>query len=120
MLIIHWHKGKLQMQTIVNLLQGKNLIFKSLKSIEPKTFGSRKKIEIYLGVDLQRYYTCILRIEKKSRILSKEALELMEFHKKLEQMNESKIKKKYIYIHAPLCSKAKALLKSEKWLVWHE
>jgi len=108
------------MKEIANLLQEKNLIFKSLKPIEPKTFGSRKKIEIYLGVDLQKYYTCILRIQKKSRILSKEAREIMEFHKKLEQLNESKIKKKYIYIQAPLCSKSKALFKEEKWVVWHE
>ena len=108
------------MKEIVNLIQEKNLIFKSLKPIEPKTFGSRKKIEIYLGVDLKKYYTCILRIEKKSRILSKEAMELMEFHKKLEQLNQSSIKKKYIHIQAPLCSKAKALLKQEKWIIWHE
>ncbi|MBU1667275.1 hypothetical protein KKC13_02585 [bacterium] len=108
------------MKEIVNLLQEKNLIFKSLRPIEPKTFGSRKKIEIYLGVDLKKYYACVLRIRKKSRILSKEAMDLMEFHKKLELMNKSKIKKKYIYIQAPLCSKAKALLQEEKWVVWHE
>lgn len=108
------------MKKIVNLLQEKNLIFKSLKPIEPKTLGSRKKIEIYLGVDLKKYYASILRIQKKSRILRKEAMELMEFHKKLEYLNESRIKKKYIYIQAPLCSKAKALLEAEKWTVWQE
>lgn len=82
--------------------------------------GSRKKIALYLGVDLEKYYTCILHIHKKSRILTKEAIEIMEFHKKLEALNESRIKKKYIYIQAPLCSKAKTLLTSEKWVVWHE
>ena len=45
-------------------------------------------------------------------------MELMEFHKRLETYNESRIKKKYIYIQAPLCSKAKALFKEEKWRVW--
>ena len=106
------------MKTIVDLLQEKKLIFKSLKPISIKELGSRKKIDMYLGVDLNSYYACIIYISKKSRILQKEAMELMEFHKKLEAYNESKINKKYIYIQAPLCSKAKALLEKEKWIVW--
>jgi hypothetical protein len=107
------------MKELVHLLQSKKLLFKSLKPIEIKEFNSRKKINIYLGVDLQRYYCCIIHIKKKSKILTKEALELMEFHKKLELLNESKINKKYIYIEAPLCSKAKALFKEQKWRVWN-
>jgi len=108
------------MKEIVHLLQEKKLVFKSLKSIEPKELGTRKKIHIYIGVNLKKYYACILHISKKSRILSKEALEIMELHQKLEQYNDSKINKKYIYIQAPLCSKAKALFQEQKWTVWHE
>jgi len=108
------------MKEIVDLLQEKKLVFKSLKPIDNKTLNSRKKVDIYLGVDLKKYYACILHIRKKSRILKKEALELMAFHEKLEVLNESKINHKYIYIQAPLCSKAKALLQEEKWTVWHE
>jgi len=44
----------------------------------------------------------------------------MAFHEKLEVLNDSKINKKYIYIQAPLCSKAKALMQEEGWRVWHE
>jgi len=105
------------MKEIVEKLQEKKLLFKSLKEIDIKEFGSRKKIDLYLGVDLKKYYCCIIHISKKSRILKKEAEQLMEFHKKLEKYNDSKIKKRYIYIEAPLCSKAKALLESKGWLV---
>ncbi|SFV57679.1 hypothetical protein MNB_SV-12-1415 [hydrothermal vent metagenome] len=106
------------MKDIVDRLQEKRLVFKSFKHIDIKQqFGSRKKIDLYLGVDLKKYYACIIHISKKSRILQKEAIELMKFHKKLESYNESKIKKKYIYIQAPLCSKAKALFESEGWMV---
>jgi hypothetical protein len=108
------------MKEIVDFLQSKKLIFKSLSPIELKSLGSRKKIDIYLGVDLKKYYACILHIKKKSKILKKEALELMAFHEKLELLNDSKINNKYIYIQAPLCSKAKALMQDEKWTVWHE
>jgi len=106
------------MKTIVEKLQEKRLIFKSLKHIDiKKEFASRKKIDLYLGVNLKKYYSCIIHISKKSRILKKEAEQLIEFHKKLEKYNESKINKKYIYIEAPLCSKAKALFESEGWRI---
>lgn len=106
------------MKDVVERLQEKSLVFKSLKQIDiKKEFSSRKKIDLYLAVDLKKYYTCIIHISKKSRILKKEAEQLMEFHKKLEKYNESKIKRKYIYIEAPLCSKAKALLENEGWKV---
>jgi hypothetical protein len=105
------------MRDIVDKLQSKRLIFKSLKSISPKELGSRKRIEIYLGVDLDRYYSCIIHINKKSRVIQKDAKELMALHKKLEEYNSSAIKKKYIYIQAPLCSKAKKLLKENGWRI---
>ena len=108
------------MKKIVEYLQNKNLIFKSLKEISPKELGSRKKITLYLGVDLKGYYALILSIEKKSRILKKEALELMALHEKVESYVDTKIMKKYIVIKAPLCSKAKVLMEENKWKVWHE
>ncbi|MBD3792883.1 MAG: hypothetical protein IE889_01815 [Campylobacterales bacterium] len=105
------------MKEIVDKLQEHKLLFKSLRPISVKELGSRKKIDLYLGVDTKKYYACIIHIVKKSRILQKEAQELMAFHKALEAHNESVIKKKYIYIQAPLCSKAKALLEENGWVV---
>ena len=106
------------MKEIVEYLQKKNLIFKSLKVISPKEIGSRKKIELYLGVDLKGYYALVMKIEKKSRILRKEADELMLLHEKIETYIDSKIMKKYIIIKSPLCAKAKALLEEHKWKVF--
>ena len=107
------------MKKIVEYLQTKNIIFKSFKEVAPKELGSRKKIEIYVGVDLKGYYAVVMRVEKKSRVLRKEIGELMALHEKLERYMDSKIKKKYIIIKAPLCSKAKALLEENGWKVWH-
>lgn len=108
------------MKEIVDLLQEKKLIFKSLTPIETKALGSRKKINIYLGVNLKKYYASIFEIEKKSRVLQKEANEFIALHEKLEIYNDSKINHKYIYIKAPLCSKAKKLLEEKGWVVWHQ
>jgi len=107
------------MKDIVEYLQRKQIIFKSLKVLTAKELGSRKKIDIFLGVDLKGYYADVMQLEKKSRVLRKEAEELMRLHEKLEKYIDSSIKKKYIIIKAPLCSKAKALLEEHHWKVWH-
>ena len=108
------------MKEITEYLRQKNLIFKSFKEIKPKELASRKKVEIYLGVDLKGYYTIVMQLDKKSRVLQKEAHELMGLHEKLEKRIEAKITQKYILIHAPLCSKAKALFETHGWVVWAE
>lgn len=107
------------MKLIVEYLQKKQIVFKSLKEISPKELGSRKKISIYVGVNLKGYYADVMYLEKKSRVLRKEVTQLIALHEKLETYIDSKIKKKYIIIKAPLCSKAKALLEENSWKVWH-
>ena len=108
------------MKQTVEYLQQKNILFKSLKPISPKELGSRKKVEIFVGVDLKGYYADVMVLEKKSRVLRKEVGELMVLHEKLEKYIDSSIKKKYIIITAPLCSKAKALLQENGWKVFHQ
>jgi len=108
------------MKKTVEYLQKKHLIFKSLKEISPKELGSRKKLRLYLGVNLKSYYSVVIVVEKKSRVVQKEATELMLIHEKLEQYAQSKITKKYMIIKAPLCSKAKVLLEENGWKVWQE
>jgi len=106
------------MKTIVETLGKKNIIFKSLKHIEPKSLGTKKQIGIYLGTKLDNYYAIVLYVERKSRILSKDVEDYIALHHKVEGYNESKIYKKYIIIHAPLCSKAKAKLLEFGWRVF--
>lgn len=107
------------MKNLVEYLNHKNIIFKSLKEITPKELGSRKKVSLYIGVDLKGYYALVMDLEKKSRVLRKEAEELMLLHEKVERYIDTKITKKYIIIKAPLCSKAKLLLEERGWKVWH-
>jgi len=108
------------MKNLVEYLNRKNIIFKSLKEITPKELGSRKKVSLYIGVDLKGYYALVMDLEKKSRVLRKEAEELMLLHEKVELYIDTKVTKKYIVIKAPLCSKAKLLLEERGWKVWHE
>ena len=107
------------MKTIVEQMNSKNIICKSLVEVLPKELGSRKKVALYMGVDLKGYYCLVMKLSKKSRVLRKEATELMGIHEKMESYKDTKIMKKYIWIEAPLCSKAKALLEEHNWKVWH-
>ena len=107
------------MKAIVEEMRSKNIICKSLEEVTPKVLGSRKKVSLYVGVDLKSYYCMIIKLTKKSRVLRKEAEELMALHEKMEAYKNTKITKKYIWIEAPLCSKAKALLEEHGWKVMH-
>ena len=107
------------MKALVEYLNHKNIIFKSLQEIMPKELGSRKKVLLYLGLDLKGYYGLVMEVEKKSRVLRKEAGEFMLLHEKLEKYIDSKITKKYILVKAPLCSHAKVMLEENGWKVWH-
>lgn len=107
------------MKALVEYLNYKNIIFKSLEEIMPKELGSRKKVSLYLGVDLKGYYALVIELDKKSRVLRKEATELMLLHEKLEKHIDSRVTKKYIMIKAPLCFHAKTVLGENGWKVWH-
>ena len=106
------------MKEIVEFFQERGIVFKSFKVIPPKALGSRKKVAIFIAVDLKGYYADVMWLEKKSRVLRKEAEELMRLHESLERYIDSSIKQKYIIIKAPLCSKAKALLEENGWRVF--
>jgi len=105
------------MREVVDICRKKGKVFTSFRPIELKELGSRKKVNIYLGVDLKKYYTMIVYISKKSRILRKEATEFFELHRRLEKLNDTKILKKCIIINAPICSKAKAMMIEDGWEV---
>lgn len=106
------------MKAIVEFFGSKKIIFKSLKQIPVSALSSRKKVDIYLGVNIKDFYCAIFSISKSSRVLKKEVLDFEELHSRLELLNDSKIKTKYIIINAPLCSKAKVLFEELGWIVF--
>lgn len=108
------------MKEIVEYLNKKNLLCKSLELVEPKVLGSRKKVELYVGINLKGYYCLCVKLTKKSRVLRKEAQVLIDLHQAMESYKDTKITKKYMWIQAPLCSKAKKMLEENDWKVWHD
>ena len=108
------------LKDIVEFLAKKKILFKSMTQITPKELGSRKKLQIYLAVDMGGYYNLIIYISKKSRFIQKDANDIINLHTKVERLKDIIIKKKIILIDAPLCSKAKAKLIEDGWRVFKQ
>ena len=103
------------MKAIVELLLSHKMIFKKLHPIDKKALGTRKKIDIYEGVDLHSNYVVIFHLVQKSRFLRKNADELEQLFEKLKIMQDHNYKKKLLLYDMPFCSKAKALMKERGW-----
>ena len=92
------------MKEILDILIKNKIICKKLDEIKLNT---RKKIKAYLGVNIKNEYCFILVVNKKSRLLKKDIEELLKF---LPDIN-FRYKKKILITAAPICSKAKELIK---------
>jgi len=101
------------MTEINQKLLDRNVVLKEIKNITPKT---RKKIQVFLGVDIKQFYYLLVKIDTKSRFIQKNALELMEFVKPLSEINFQK-NKKILFLNSPICSKASVLLQANGWRI---
>ena len=103
------------MKAMLEYFMQKKILFKQFETIDLKSLGSRKKVKIYLAVDQKSYYNVIIAVTKKSRILQKEAVSLNELATKLQEYKKIQIKKRHLYLDAPICSKAKSVLQQLQW-----
>jgi hypothetical protein len=106
------------MKELVEHLASRGIVCRRLERVEPKKLGTRKRVEIYRGIETDDYYCLVLVLRKKSRILQKEAEELEELHRRLEEKMGAKIKRSYLLYDAPFCSKAAAWLRERGWRIF--
>lgn len=105
------------MKLLVDTLLKKNYIYRSLKEIDKKSLGTRKKIDIYEGVDTNSYYAAIFNLVQKSRFLRKNADELDKLYEKLKVVQDHNFKKKILIYQMPICSRAKDQMKKNGWIL---
>jgi len=105
------------LKNITNYFLQKDVLFKQIEEIKPKELASRKKVEIYYALGIDKNYYAIFIINTNSRFIRKNAEDLMLLTQKLIDLKEHNFKKKILLISSPLCSKAKALLKENGWSV---
>ena len=105
------------MQTIVDSLREKGKIYKKLQEVVPKDLGIRNKIKIYKATDTSGYFSVIISVSQKSRVLMKDVRKFEEIYSKLTTYFDHNFKYKLIFIDAPLCSKAKEAFKTQGWRI---
>jgi len=108
------------MQKIVTQLQQNRLIYKKMEEIAPSTLKIRNKVRIFHTLDLSSRYGVVIVVSQKSRILQKNVLIFDAIVEKVKLYVDHNVINKVIIIDAPLCSKAEALFKTNKWKVIHD
>jgi predicted nucleotidyltransferase len=103
------------MKQVIKTLLTKKIVLKKLEPFDITHLGSRKKILLFDGVDTSSNFVSIFVIEKKSRFLQKDVLELEKLFEKLVQIKEHNYKRKILLYKMPMCSKAEKLLKELRW-----
>ncbi len=103
------------MKALVEILRVNGRIYKTLRKIDLKNLGTRKKFELYEGVDLKSYYSAIFWVKQKSRFLRKDADIYEGLYEKLKVLQDHNFKYKILIYDMPFCSKAKALMKERGW-----
>lgn len=105
------------MRELVEYLKQKNKIYKKIEVIEPKSIGIRNKIGIYHCTDVKGYYTLIIKITQKSRVLQKDVPKYETIFDKCVSYLDHNCKYKLLIIESPLCSKAKLAFKESGWKI---
>ncbi len=103
------------MKDFVETFMKHNMVFKKLHPVDKKLLGTRKKIDIYEGVDLHSNYVAIFHLVQKSRFLRKNADELEALFERLKEVQDHNYKKKILLYDMPFCSKAQALMRERGW-----
>lgn len=105
------------MKRMVEALRNAGALFKTMEPLDLKALGIRKRIAGYMAVDTSGMYAALFYVEKKSRVLVKEAGELDAISQIVEQRAGHGVKKRFFVTTAPVCSKATAFLESNGWKV---
>ncbi|WP_201338481.1 MULTISPECIES: hypothetical protein [unclassified Nitratiruptor] len=103
------------MRELVDFFRKKGIVFEKFTKLDLKKLGIKKRLEIYIGLDTHKKYYVIVYVDRKSRILLKDAKSYEELVQSLPVKHGFRYK--YLLYHAPLCSKAKEYLQEVGWRV---
>lgn len=103
------------MKEILDFFVSRGIVFKDFETVDVKTLGSRKKINIFCATDIKGNFHSIFFSDQKSRILQKDISVFIDIHKKLTDLKDHNFKYMYLLRRGPTCSKAREFLESKNW-----
>jgi hypothetical protein len=107
----------MELKELVEIMGAKKQIFKSIDTILPKDIGSRKKIEIFSGVNSDSFYILVIVVRQKSRFIMKHSNELIDISNKIISLKGHNYKKRFMIFDGDICSKSKEFLSQNGWRV---
>lgn len=91
-------------------------MIKQVSPLDPKILKIRSKVELFKGVDKNRF-TAIIGVKQKSRILIKDIAKFEDIVEKMAHYYNHAFDAKKIIVDAPMCSKASKSMKENGWEV---
>ena len=91
-------------------------MIRQVTPIDPKLLKIRSKVELYEGVDKNKY-TAIIGIKQKSRILTKDIIRFEDMVVKMAHYFDHAFDAKKLIVDAPMCSKAAKAMRENGWEV---
>lgn len=108
------------MKNLVDFYSKKKVIFKSFEKIDKNLLNTRKKIDIYIGTDINKNYHCMFIINQKSRFLIKDSESLMLLEGRLEVIQNHNFRYKHLLISKNICSKSVSLFEDRGWKLHYD
>jgi len=97
--------------------KGKALkMIKQVTPLDPKILKIRSKVELFKGVDKNKFIA-IIGVKQKSRILMKDMAKFEDIVDKMTQYYNHTFDLKKIIVDAPMCSKASKAMRDNGWEV---
>lgn len=108
------------MKRVTEFLATKGFLFSDFKSIQPTQLGSRKKIEIFSGCDIKKYFVSVFVVEQKGRFILKNVKEIELLRDRLKLLEEHNFKQNLLLIKGEICSKSLKTLESDNWKIYND
>lgn len=105
------------MKDIIEKLQQDGKLYIKFLEVTPKEIGIRNRLRLFYGEKKKGVFDAFIIVSQKSRVLSKDGDKYFLIFEKLSNYVGHTFDKKYLFINAPLCSKADKLFRELGWSV---
>jgi len=107
----------MELKELIEILLSKKQIFKSIFKLDLKKVRIRKKMDIFVGVNIQSFYVLIIVAHQKSRFIMQHSKEILDIRARVVDYQGHNFKYSFLIVKNEICSKSKIFLKENNFKV---